>query len=66
MARPFEGIKVGVNGGVTVPKCAFKPAHGGPSIETPPPRLGEHNEAVLGELDYTKADVEALREEGVI
>lgn len=56
----------GVNGGVTVPKCAFKLAHGGPSIETPPPRLGEHNEAVLGELGYTKADIDALRAEGVI
>lgn len=56
----------GVDGGVTVPKCAFKLAHGGPCIETPPPRLGEHNEAVLSELGYTKADIDAFRKEGVI
>lgn len=56
----------GVDGAVTVPMCAFKLAHDGPSIETPPPRLGEHNEVVLGELGYTKTDIAALRDEGVI
>ena len=56
----------GVDGPLTVPKCAFKLAHGGPSIETPPPRLGAHNEAVLRELGYTEADIAALRAEGVI
>lgn len=56
----------GVDGAVTVPMCAFKLDHGGPSIESPPPRLGEHNEAVLGELGYTAADIAALRDEGVI
>jgi crotonobetainyl-CoA:carnitine CoA-transferase CaiB-like acyl-CoA transferase len=51
---------------VTVPMCAFKFAHGGPSIEMPPPQFGEHNEEVLESLGYTKADIEALKKDGVI
>jgi crotonobetainyl-CoA:carnitine CoA-transferase CaiB-like acyl-CoA transferase len=51
----------GIEGPVTVPLAAFTFAHGGPSIETPPPRLGEHTDQVLLELGYTKADIDALR-----
>ena len=51
---------------VTVPMCAFKFAHGGPSIETPPPQLGQHNEEILQGLGYTKADIAALRADGII
>ena len=35
-------------------------------IRRPPPLLGEHNEEVLGELGYSKADVARLKSEGVI
>ena len=56
----------GVGDNVTVPMCAFKLAHGGPSIETPPPQLGEHNDEILGELGYAAKDIAALRDEGVI
>ncbi|PYO02597.1 MAG: formyl-CoA transferase [Candidatus Rokuibacteriota bacterium] len=33
---------------------------------TPPPRLGEHTEALLRRLDYDTARIDALRETGVI
>jgi crotonobetainyl-CoA:carnitine CoA-transferase CaiB-like acyl-CoA transferase len=56
----------GVEGPMTVPMCAFKYEHGGPSIETPPPRLGEHNADVLASLGYSAADIAALHEEGVV
>ncbi len=56
----------GVGENVTVPMCAFKLAHGGPSIETPPPRLGEHNDEILGKLGYAASDIAALRDAGVI
>jgi crotonobetainyl-CoA:carnitine CoA-transferase CaiB-like acyl-CoA transferase len=56
----------GVEGPVTVPLAAFKFAHGGPSIETPPPRLGQHTDEVLASLGYSKAEIAALRAEGVI
>jgi crotonobetainyl-CoA:carnitine CoA-transferase CaiB-like acyl-CoA transferase len=56
----------GVDGPVTVPLAAFKFAHDGPSIETPPPHLGEHTEEILTELGYTSDQIVALRREDVI
>jgi crotonobetainyl-CoA:carnitine CoA-transferase CaiB-like acyl-CoA transferase len=56
----------GVEGPFTVPMAAFKFAHGGPSIETPPPELGAHNNEVLRSLGYNDKDIAAFREEGVI
>jgi crotonobetainyl-CoA:carnitine CoA-transferase CaiB-like acyl-CoA transferase len=56
----------GVEGEMTVPMCAFKLEHGGASIETPPPRLGEHNTEVLGALGYSVDDLKKMQQEGVI
>ncbi len=39
--------------------------HGTPAdVHAPPPRVGEHNEAVLAELGYAADDVEILRAQG--
>ncbi|HEX3952136.1 MAG TPA: CaiB/BaiF CoA-transferase family protein [Stellaceae bacterium] len=51
----------GIDGTYGVPLAAFKFAHGGPSIETPPPQMGADNDMVLGELGYTEAEIAALR-----
>jgi crotonobetainyl-CoA:carnitine CoA-transferase CaiB-like acyl-CoA transferase len=40
----------GVDGAFGVPVAAFKFAHGGPRIDTPPPALGEHNAQIFAEL----------------
>jgi crotonobetainyl-CoA:carnitine CoA-transferase CaiB-like acyl-CoA transferase len=40
----------GVAGGFGVPVAAFKFAHGGPRVDTPPPALGEHNDEIFAEL----------------
>lgn len=61
----FEGAP-GVEGSFGVPKTAFKLAHGGATIETPPPRFGEHNDLVLRELGYSDAEIAALHDDKVI
>lgn len=44
----------------------FQFEHDGPRASGPPPRLGEHTDAVLGRLGYGAADIAALRAQGVI
>ena len=36
------------------------------SIKSPPPRLGEHTEEVLGRLGYSREDVAALKGKGIV
>jgi crotonobetainyl-CoA:carnitine CoA-transferase CaiB-like acyl-CoA transferase len=61
----FEGAP-GVPGPFGVPKAAFKFAHGGARIDTPPARFGQHNDAVLRELGYSADQIAQLRADGVI
>jgi crotonobetainyl-CoA:carnitine CoA-transferase CaiB-like acyl-CoA transferase len=56
----------GVEGPFGVPLAAFKFAHGGPSIETPPPQIGADTDSVLAELGYAAAEITALRAARVI
>ncbi|MBI2291478.1 MAG: hypothetical protein HYU73_14325 [Betaproteobacteria bacterium] len=49
---------------LTVPLAAFKFAHDGPSIERPPPRVGEHTDEVLASVGYSAAEIAALRKAG--
>ena len=56
----------GVEGGFTVPLAAFTFAHDGPRIDAPPPALGQHTDAILGELGYTAPEISALRAKGVV
>jgi crotonobetainyl-CoA:carnitine CoA-transferase CaiB-like acyl-CoA transferase len=56
----------GVEGGFSVPLAAFKFAHGGPSIETPPPEFGADTDKVLAEFGYAPAEIAAFRRDRVI
>jgi crotonobetainyl-CoA:carnitine CoA-transferase CaiB-like acyl-CoA transferase len=56
----FEDVP-GLDGPLGVPLAAFKFAHGGPSIETPPREMGADTEAVLQELGYEAGEIAALR-----
>jgi crotonobetainyl-CoA:carnitine CoA-transferase CaiB-like acyl-CoA transferase len=56
----------GVDGALDVPLAAFKFAHGGPTIETPPPELGADTDSVLAEHGYTADQIAALRQAKVI
>jgi crotonobetainyl-CoA:carnitine CoA-transferase CaiB-like acyl-CoA transferase len=40
----------GFDGGFGVPLAAFTFTHGGPSIESPPPMLGQHTDEILEEV----------------
>lgn len=54
----------GIPGQITVPKAAFKLAHGGAQVDRPPPRMGEHTAEVLHSLGYAATDIDALRDAG--
>ncbi len=56
----------GVDGPFAVPLAAFKFAHGGPSIETPPRPLGADTDSVLAELGYGPEEIAALHAARVV
>jgi crotonobetainyl-CoA:carnitine CoA-transferase CaiB-like acyl-CoA transferase len=56
----------GIDGAFTVPVAAFKFAHDGPRVDSPPPMFGQHTDEVLGELGYSGADIERFRAAHVI
>jgi crotonobetainyl-CoA:carnitine CoA-transferase CaiB-like acyl-CoA transferase len=61
-----HGSAPGVEGGFDVPLAAFKFAHGGPSIETPPPQIGADTDKVLAEHGYGAEQIAAFRRSKVI
>jgi crotonobetainyl-CoA:carnitine CoA-transferase CaiB-like acyl-CoA transferase len=56
----------GVGRDIRVLRTGFKLDGEAPSVDTPPPRLGEHTQALLQELGYSTAEIEALSEEKAI
>jgi crotonobetainyl-CoA:carnitine CoA-transferase CaiB-like acyl-CoA transferase len=56
----------GIEGPFTVPMAAFKFGHDGPRIDRPPPRFGQHNDEVLGELGYSQSDIAGFRSANII
>jgi CoA:oxalate CoA-transferase len=51
---------------ITVPKAAYQLSKTGAKLHSPPPRYGQHTDAVLEGMGYSAADITALRAEGVI
>ena len=49
-----------------IPNSPLKLGETPPEIKRPPPLLGQHNDEVLDELGYGKADIARLKEQGVI
>ncbi len=56
----------GMVGPSAFPLAGYGFEHGGPSIDRPPPRLGEHTDEVLAELGYDEAAVAHLRATGCL
>jgi crotonobetainyl-CoA:carnitine CoA-transferase CaiB-like acyl-CoA transferase len=53
-------------GPATLVGSGFRLAHGGGSVERPPPMLGEHSQEILVEAGYTTNEIAMLRHDGVI
>ena len=49
-----------------VPVAAFGYAHDGPQLERPAPGVGEHSDEILRELGLAQAEIDTLREAGVV
>jgi crotonobetainyl-CoA:carnitine CoA-transferase CaiB-like acyl-CoA transferase len=48
------------------PVAAFSYDHGSPSLDRPPPQLGEHTNDILNELGMGANQISALRSDGVV
>lgn len=56
----------GIPSGTTVTLAPFLLSAGGAKIDSPPPLLGEHTDAILKARGYTDERISTLRNEGVI
>jgi crotonobetainyl-CoA:carnitine CoA-transferase CaiB-like acyl-CoA transferase len=53
-------------GQVTLVGSGFRLAHGGGTVERPPPMLGEHSQEILAQAGYGDEEIAMLRRDGVI
>lgn len=56
----------GVKRDITVLRTGVKVDGAPPSVDAPPPRLGEHNVEIYGEIGVSAEEVARLKEEGVV
>ncbi len=56
----------GVDRDIRIVRTGFKLNGEAPSVETPPPLLGQHNDEILAELGCSPAEIEALKEQRAV
>ena len=56
----------GVGGDLRLVRTGIKLDGAAPAVDTPPPRLVEHTDALLAELGYSDAEVAALHRDGAV
>jgi len=56
----------GVGRDIHVVRSGVKLNGKAPSVDTPPPLLGQHSDEILAELGYGAADIEQLKQEGAV
>jgi crotonobetainyl-CoA:carnitine CoA-transferase CaiB-like acyl-CoA transferase len=65
LIKRFKNVE-GLGRDLAVPRVGFHLASGQPDVATPPPRLGQDTDAILGSAGYSSYDIEELRQQGVI
>ena len=65
MLATFKDVP-GVGRDIRVVRTGFKLNGEAPTVDSPPPVLGQHSEEILVELGYSAAEIEALRAENTI
>lgn len=63
--HPFEDVP-GVGRDIKVATTGIKLDGVAPTVGSPPPQLGEHNELIWGELGLSTDDIDGLRKDGII
>jgi len=65
MLATYENVP-GVGRDVRIVRTGFKVDGQAPSVASPPPRLGEHTDALLAELGYSADEIANMRKEKVV
>jgi CoA:oxalate CoA-transferase len=51
----------GIDRDITVSRSGFRLSGGDPTVDTPPPLLGQHNDEIFTELGFSAAEIEVLK-----
>jgi formyl-CoA transferase len=65
MVGTFENVP-GVGRDIRVVRTGFKLNGEAPTVDTPPPQLGQHTAEIMAELGYSDAEIAALVQEKVV
>ncbi|HYD60602.1 MAG TPA: CoA transferase [Noviherbaspirillum sp.] len=65
LLRTFDHVP-GIDRPVTLARAGFKIQDADPDVSVPPPRLGEHTDALLRELGYSDEEINKLKEAGAV
>jgi crotonobetainyl-CoA:carnitine CoA-transferase CaiB-like acyl-CoA transferase len=56
----------GLGKAMAMVNASFHLNEGSPSVETPPPHVGQHTDSVLGEVGFSAEEIARLREDGIV
>jgi crotonobetainyl-CoA:carnitine CoA-transferase CaiB-like acyl-CoA transferase len=62
----FTREECGLDRDIQLPKASFQFRSNGPSLRSPPPRIGADTKSILENLGYSPDQVELLRKSGVV